>query len=167
MAKKSLSEKRKKFSREYIKDFNASRAYRDSGYSKKFSNSNVTKLLQNTAIQEYLTGLISKQEDKAEITVAEIIQDLKLLKDRCMQACEVTDKDGNSTGEYRFDSAGANRSLELLGKHLAMFVERSELTINIKEVKTIIIQIQAVNSKHITDPTIRNRIASDLQQLGL
>lgn len=31
------------------------------------------------------------------------------------------DKEGNETGEYRFDSAGANRALELLGRHLGMW----------------------------------------------
>ena len=30
------------------------------------------------------------------------------------------------TGEYKFDSAGANRATELLGKHLGMFVDKVE-----------------------------------------
>jgi hypothetical protein len=37
--------------------------------------------------------------------------------ERCMQHKPVLDKDGNPTGEYRFDSAGAARALELMGKH--------------------------------------------------
>jgi phage terminase small subunit len=34
------------------------------------------------------------------------------------------------TGEYKFDSAGANRSLELIGKELGMFVERKQIEMN-------------------------------------
>jgi hypothetical protein len=36
----------------------------------------------------------------------------------------VLDRKGVPTGEYKFDSAGANRSLELLGKELGMFGEK-------------------------------------------
>lgn len=45
-----------------------------------------------------------------------------------MQAKEVRDSKGNGTGIYVFDSKGANRSLELIGKHLGMFVEKKEIT---------------------------------------
>ena len=48
-----------------------------------------------------------------------------------------------------------------------MWIDRSELTINIKEVKVMVIQIQGVIAKHIPDAEIRNRIAEDLKELGL
>lgn len=38
------------------------------------------------------------------------------LVDRCMQAEQVLDRRGEPTGEWRFDSAGANRALETLCK---------------------------------------------------
>lgn len=161
------TEKQKKFCREYLKDFNATKAYVRAGYSKNGARQSAYRMLTNAYIQAYLTGLIQKQAEEDKITVSEIIQDLKLLKDRCMQEIEVRDKEGEPTGEWRFDSAGANRSLELLGKYLGMFVERSELTINIKEVKTIIITIQSIILKHVSDPEVRNRIAKELQDIGL
>jgi hypothetical protein len=37
--------------------------------------------------------------------------------ERCMQHKPVLDKEGNPTGEYRFDAAGVNRALEQIGKH--------------------------------------------------
>jgi phage terminase small subunit len=127
-AKKKLSEKIKKFGREYIVDFNGAKAYIRAGYSKKGAKQSASKLLlTNTDLQAYLAGLINAQTQDDEISVKEIIRDLKLLKDRCMQACEVRDKKGNPTGEWQFDSAGANRSLELLGKHLAMFTDKFQV----------------------------------------
>ena len=37
-----------------------------------------------------------------------------------MQQVPVLDKEGNPTGEYRFNAAGALRALELIGKHKAV-----------------------------------------------
>ena len=124
MGKKVLNPKQKKFCQEYIKDFNATQAAIRSGYSKKTAKVIGYENLTKPYIRDYLASLIAKQAEKAEITVQEIIQDLKKLKDRCMQEIEVRDKEGNPIGEYKFDSAGANRSLELLGKHLAMFTDK-------------------------------------------
>ena len=44
-----------------------------------------------------------------------------------MQKIQVFDKKGEPTGEWKFDSAGANRSLELLGRHLGMFTDKFKI----------------------------------------
>lgn len=41
--------------------------------------------------------------------------------ERCMQAEPVLDKEGNPTGEYTFNAAGANQALRALGDTLGMF----------------------------------------------
>lgn len=68
--------------------------------------------------------------EKASLDRKWVLDRLMKVADRCMQAEPVTDRQGNTTGEYRFDSAGANRSLELLGKELGMFVERKQIDMN-------------------------------------
>ena len=45
-----------------------------------------------------------------------------------MQAEPVLDRKGNPTGEYVFDSTGANKANEFLGKYLRIAPERHELT---------------------------------------
>jgi len=122
---KKLTPKQNKFKQEYLKHFNGTKAYQ-TAYGVKISVAavNASQLLRNPKMQSALAKSLDKQAEKAEITVQEIIRDLKILKDRCMQACEVKDKEGKPTGIYKFDSAGANRSLELLGKHLAMFSDK-------------------------------------------
>jgi len=129
MGKKVLNLKltllQQKFCQEYLKHFNGTKAYQMAYKAKtNVAAVNASKLLRNTKVQAYLAKKVDKQAEKADITVQEIIQDLKKLKDRCMQEIEVRDKEGNPIGEYKFDSAGANRSLELLGKHLAMFTDK-------------------------------------------
>ena len=53
-----------------------------------------------------------------------VIQNLMTVTNRCMQAEPVLNKDGEPTGEYRFDSGGATRSLHLLGMELGMFKQQ-------------------------------------------
>lgn len=55
-----------------------------------------------------------------------VISRLMQVTERCMQAEPVLDRDGRETGEYQFDSAGATRSLHLLGSELGMFKPRDE-----------------------------------------
>jgi hypothetical protein len=70
----------------------------------------------------------------AKALAEKIVADRQWVKDslvavarRCMQAEPVLDRKGNPTGEYRFDSKGANQALALIGKELGMFVERKEV----------------------------------------
>ena len=49
-----LTEKQKRFADEYIKSGNATQAAIKAGYSQKYANTNVSKLLQNTTIKSYI-----------------------------------------------------------------------------------------------------------------
>ena len=44
-----------------------------------------------------------------------------------MASVPVRDKDGNPIGTYNFNAAGANKSLELIGKELGMFVNKVQV----------------------------------------
>jgi phage terminase small subunit len=57
---------------------------------------------------------------KVEIDAAWVLKQLVEVFECCMQQKPVRDKEGNPTGEYRFDAAGAARALELIGKHKAV-----------------------------------------------
>lgn len=63
---------------------------------------------------------------KTGLDRAWVIERLMSVVDRCMQAEPVKDRDGNETGEYKFDSSGANRALQLLGAELGMFTPKTE-----------------------------------------
>jgi hypothetical protein len=52
---------------------------------------------------------------------------LKTLTTPCRRS-PVLDSEGRPTGEYRYGGNVANRALELLGKELGMFIDRSEHT---------------------------------------
>ena len=158
MAGKKLSIKQQSFCQEYLKEFNGTKSYQliYSVVKENVAAASASRLLRNVKIQAFLTVLTAKQAEKAEITVEWVIQELKQLYTRCQSSL-------TSKGAI----AGATKQLELLGKHIGMWIDRSELTINIKEVKVMVIQIQGVIAKHIPDAEIRNRIAEDLKELGL
>lgn len=50
-----------------------------------------------------------------------VITRLMQVADRCMQAEPVLDKEGCPTGEYQFNSNGANQALKMLGDTLGLF----------------------------------------------
>ena len=64
--------------------------------------------------------------EQTALTKAWVLEKLRMNAERALQELPVLDKDGNPTGEYRYEGAVANRALELLGKSLGIFIERSE-----------------------------------------
>lgn len=83
-------------------------------------------------LQARADAIIVKADDqlagKVALTREWIIERLVENADRAMQATAVIGNNGEPTGEYKYDGAVANKALELLGKELGMFVERSEQT---------------------------------------
>jgi phage terminase small subunit len=51
--------------------------------------------------------------------------------ERSMQHKAVLDEDGAPVGEYKYDATAANKALELLGKHLGMFVQVEPRDLNV------------------------------------
>ena len=49
------------------------------------------------------------------------MRDILEVKNRCMQANPVLDKEGNETGIWKFDSNGANKALDMLAKHVGFY----------------------------------------------
>ena len=55
--------KQKKFADEYIISGNATKAAIEAGYSKKYANTNASKLLQNTTIKEYVNKRLKEDNN--------------------------------------------------------------------------------------------------------
>lgn len=108
------------------------KAYVAVGYSEKGAAQSASRLLKDAdvaaRIDELREAVAVRGVEKAAVDRAWVTARLREVAERSMQAEPVTDRDGNSTGEYTFNAAGANRALELLGKELGMFVERKHVT---------------------------------------
>jgi phage terminase small subunit len=60
----NLNPRQKKFAEYYAQSGNAADSAVKAGYSKKYANTNATKLLQNTTISEYIKELSEKAKDE-------------------------------------------------------------------------------------------------------
>ena len=116
-----LNEKQKQFCEEYIIDLNGTQAAIRAGYSAKTANEQAAQLLAKLSIQEYICELKNKRSERVKYSQDELMRDILEVKNRCMQANPVLDKDGNETGIWKFDSNGANKALDMLAKHVGFY----------------------------------------------
>ena len=116
-----LNEKQKQFCEEYIIDLNGTQAAIRAGYSAKTANEQAAQLLAKLSIQEYICELKNKRSERVKYSQDELMHDILEVKNRCMQANPVLDKEGNETGVWKFDSNGANKALDMLAKHVGFY----------------------------------------------
>lgn len=116
----ALSPKRQRFVDEYIVDCNGTQAAIRAGYSAKSAQQQSADLLLMPMVRQAVDEKLAVIRKENELTVDYVIDRAKKIIERCMQAEPVYDNEGNPTGEYRFDSSGANGSLKILARYLGM-----------------------------------------------
>jgi len=151
MPMNKLTPKQRKFCLEYLKDFNATRAAVESGYSKRSAKEIGSNNLTKHNIQAHLSKKINKAEQMAEIDIALILKHLynmaffdartlygedgdllpmsewppeagKLVQDIDVQTRQV-DKDTTITIK-KIKIPSRERNTENLGRYLAMFTDK-------------------------------------------
>ena len=120
MLNKQLTLKQGRFVHEYLIDINATQAAIRSGYSKKTAAIIGFENLRKPNIAKAIQAAANERMEQIKIHAAWVLQEQVRVYERCMQDQPVLDKDGNETGEYKFDAAGANRALENIGKHTSV-----------------------------------------------
>lgn len=120
-----LDVKARKFAKEFNKDLNGTQAAIRAGYKPGKNNTSAAqraaRLLRDPRVRAYRVALI--RENVEDMTLTPELLQLKLLEiyNRCMQAEPVMSFEGGEwveTGEWKFDSKGATRAVELLSKML-------------------------------------------------
>ena len=109
-----LTPKMARFVDEYLIDFNGTQAYMRAGYKAKNEDSAAvlaSKLLRNVKVQEAIQAAQAKLSEACLVTQKMVIEGLK---------AEATLSGEGSSHSARVSAWG------LLGKHLGMFVEKTE-----------------------------------------
>ena len=120
----------------YLSDpeLNATRAYMKvyPRSSEAAARRSASDLLTRGDIQAYVSQRMGERKKRVEVDQDFVIGGLQEVARRCMQQvpvmewdrelkCKVQVTDEKGEGVWEFDSGGANRALELLGKHLGVF----------------------------------------------
>lgn len=99
-----MTERQKKFAEYYAQCGNAAQSAIQAGYSKKYANTNASKLLQNTTITEYIKQLTEDAQTARIMTASErqaILSDMaKNGKNSPADRIRAIDTLNKMTGEY-------------------------------------------------------------------
>lgn len=146
MTDRPLRPKQEAFVREYLVDLNATQAAIRAGYSEKTAAAIGYENLRKPQIAKEVQRLFEERSAKVEVTSDYVLGNLVEISERCLQRAPVMIGQGARrrqkgqaivdpvTGEvtiapvWEFDSPGALRANELLGKHLKIFTEKTELS---------------------------------------
>lgn len=127
----ALTAKQEKFCEEYMIDLNATQAAIRAGYSEHTASEIGYENLSKPQIGERIAEVKAERSARTLVNADYVIRGLLKVHERCMQeeavmAFNHDSKVMEETGEFKFEHSGANKSLELLGKHLGLFVDKSE-----------------------------------------
>lgn len=108
----ALSVRQRRFSEEYILDFNGAAATIRAGYSPKWADRQAHILLNHAGIAAYIDHLARNKAN----SIVSVSPDYVIQK-----VTAIITKEGVTDGN-------ALRALELLARHLGMFIDRTEIT---------------------------------------
>jgi len=144
-----LSHKQEMFCREYLLDLNATQAAIRAGYSKNTAYSIGHENLKKPEISDRISELLVNRIERTETDADYVLIQARELHERCMQEISpvivngkpLVDEQGRAV--FRFDSAGAARSLELIGKHVAVQAFKDQVNVTgeaITEIRRTIVR---------------------------
>lgn len=114
----ALTARQSRFVSEYLKDLKAGAAAIRAGYSAKTAETCGPRLLRNVQIREAVDRGRERLGERAELTAAKVLEDLQRIARKAEEA-------------EQFSPAA--KCHELLGKHLAMFTDKVESTVKVKQ----------------------------------
>ena len=110
---RGLTPKQEEFCRQFVVDLCATQAAQRAGYSERTARSVGSENLTKPDIQARIAELQAERSRRTDIKADDVLR-------RLMREADA--------GDLNEPSAARIRAVELLGKHLGLFVERKEIT---------------------------------------
>lgn len=134
----ALTAKQRAFVQEYLIDLNATQAAVRAGYSKRTANEQGSRLLANVSVRSELQAAMDERAQRTQIDADYVLKTIHETVERCRQAKPVLDRKGEPVmvetpagglaPAYEFDPMAVLKGAELLGKHLKLFTDKTELS---------------------------------------
>lgn len=144
-----LKKRYERFCQEYVVDYNGTQAAIRAGYKKKSARQQASRLL---ALEEVLTRISELQKDQLnrlalsqDYVVLQLLETYKCCREPSpVMRYDPSTGDLEETGMYQFDSKGALRALELIGKHLGMFSDKVHVSgsLNTGQLSNVLAQLR-------------------------
>lgn len=158
---RALQPKQQMFVDEYLIDLNATQAAIRAGYSIKTAHSQGPRLLENVAVAAAIKAAMKARSEKTNIDAAWVLNSAKDLFERCMQVSQVMKNgemvlvetpQGDVKPAFTFDSSGAGKALDIIGKHVNVqaFNEKSTVHHVDKDGNDMTWTVQVVDSTKAT-----------------
>lgn len=134
----NLTEKQKLFVSAYLKTLNATKAAQEAGYSSRNASKIGFQLLEKPRVRAAIEEAQQARQARTLVTVDYVVGSLREVVERCLQRVPVVNMRGEQVQDeegrnvWKFDSTGANKALELLGRHVNAFGERKEEQTNVQ-----------------------------------
>ena len=117
-----LTPQQKKFCQEYVLNHrNGEQAALAAGYARISARSTASRLLTKDNIKNEIERLEKLDDGEFIVKSNFITENLLDIVNRCKQGEPVFDKEGNPTGEWKFDPGSVLKALDLLGKRIGYF----------------------------------------------
>lgn len=134
-------------------------AYEAAGY--KGGDKNSSQLANRPHIKAFIDQLRARAIHKSEVDLAYVITGLKKVADIGMRPAPFEPVDG-IIKQKMTDATAATRALELLGKTMGAFVDRTQVELT-ESAKQYIEGVVRVLTDEVTDPDIIERIIARLE----
>ena len=131
-----LTLKQQRFADEYIISGNATDAAVKAGYSKKYANTNASKLLQNTTIKSYIDEKLAELQSQKVADQQEVMEYLTaVMRGEKTEPLLVLDGEGTQKVINAVPPVQARtKAAELLGKRYSLFTDKVELDATVEQV---------------------------------
>lgn len=116
---KKITEKQRRFVREWLVDMNGTRAAIRAGYSEKSAAQTANRLMKLPEVRKYRDTLLQEEFDALGVTRHSLAMELWKLYQRCTDAVPVMEWDSGQhayveSGRWQFDSKGAAKVAGML-----------------------------------------------------
>lgn len=133
IAKGKREAKEALFVAHYVKLKHGTKAAIAAGYAPKSAVVTASQLLRKPNILEAVLKateeLVAAVKEETKIDAKWVLERSVEFHNRCMQSEPVRDREGNATGEYKFEHTGVGKSLELIGKNVLVQAFRDQVGI--------------------------------------